>query len=65
MEDITHESAKKRTVYPPQAPNDLPPLFASVEVAEDETVEWQWTYYADGRRRVTGYTVVRKPGEAE
>jgi len=35
-----------------------PPALVSVQVDEDENVEWQWTHFADGRSVVTGYRIV-------
>ena len=33
----------------------------SVELAEDEEVNWQWTHGADGRSRITGYQIHKRP----
>jgi hypothetical protein len=35
------------------------PALISVNIADDEDVEWHYTYLADGRKMVTGYTVVK------
>jgi hypothetical protein len=33
-------------------------MLLSVNVYDDEDVEWIWTHYADGRSAVTGYRIV-------
>jgi hypothetical protein len=38
-----------------------PPALVSVQVDDDEDVEWQWTHFADGRSMVTGYRIVNRP----
>lgn len=59
--DQDEQPPQKRTVYAPQ-PNDAQqaPAVISVELAEDEDVQWQWTHYTDGRSAVTGYTIVKR-----
>ena len=53
---------KKRTVYAPQPDHmTTPPTVISVELGEDEKVEWHWTHFADGRSCVTGYTINELP----
>jgi hypothetical protein len=48
-------------VAPPADDNRLrPPMLLSVEVEDEETIEWIWTHFADGRSAVTGYRVVPK-----
>lgn len=32
----------------------------NVELADDEDVQWEWTQMADGKRVVTGYTIIKK-----
>ena len=55
------ETIEKRIVYAPQpTPVAISASIISVELGEDEEVEWQWTHYADGRSLVTGYSVVKK-----
>lgn len=48
-------------MYAPQ-PNDAQqaPAAISVELANDEDVQWQWTHFTDGRSAVTGYTIVKR-----
>jgi hypothetical protein len=33
----------------------------SVQLEQDEEVEWTWSYYGNGAKRVTGYTIIKKP----
>lgn len=55
------EKGKKRTVYAPQAErNSPPPAVISVELDEDEDVEWIWTHTADGKSVVTGYIITKR-----
>ena len=53
--------SQRRTVYAPQ-PKDRSehPAVISVELDEDEGVEWIWTHTSDGESVVTGYTIVKK-----
>ncbi len=54
------EKSKKRTVYaPPAERNSTPPEVISVELAEDEDVEWIWTHTADGQSVITGYIITK------
>ena len=61
MDRNEQQEPQKRTVYAPQ-PNDAQqaPAVISVELAEDEDVQWQWTHYTDGHSAVTGYTIVKR-----
>jgi hypothetical protein len=46
-------------VEPPGSDSYIrPPAVLSVEVGEDEDVEWIWTHGTDGRSVVTGYRIV-------
>ena len=38
--------------------------FVSVDLAEDEDVEWHWSYSAEKGAFVTGYTVRKKAGDS-
>jgi hypothetical protein len=50
-------------VYAPQPDTTLSaPAVVSVDLAEAEEVEWQWTHLANGKSIVTGYTII-KPAE--
>ncbi|MGF1481902.1 MAG: hypothetical protein ACFB4I_20880 [Cyanophyceae cyanobacterium] len=60
---VAHHS--KRTVFAPQPTGILPSqhLIApviSVELAENEDVQWTWTTLPNGQQYVSGYTVVKK-----
>lgn len=50
----------KRTVYAPPA-DVLPGVALSVELADDEQVQWQWSPAPDGRSRITGYEIIKSP----
>jgi len=57
----------KRTAYAPQPEcRSTPPAVISVELDEDEDIEWIWTHTSDGKSVVTGYTITKrtdKPGK--
>ena len=49
----------KRTVHAP--PADVAPGAAlSVELTEDEEVQWQWSHGPGGQSRITGYQIIKK-----
>ncbi len=55
---------EKRVVQAPQAGNpSMPNSVLSVELSDDEEVEWQWTHFPDGQSIVTGYKIVKKRGD--
>ena len=61
------EEKQKRIVTAPQAnlylnstTNNIPSTVISVELNENEEVEWVWTTYPDGQTVVTGYNIVQK-----
>lgn len=61
MGDNQNQVPQKRTVYAPQPDRTVAgPAVISVELNEDEDVQWQWTHYTDGRSAVTGYTIVKQ-----
>lgn len=52
---------KKRTACAPQIGDNYGPgALISVELDEDEEVQWEWTHFTDGRSYVTGYTIIKK-----
>lgn len=54
---IDAQAATRRT--PPASDwRPQPPALVSVQVDENEDVEWQWTHFADGRSVVTRYRIV-------
>jgi hypothetical protein len=58
---------QKRTVFAPQpvfVPPAEPPAnrVISVELNDDEEVEWGWTLLPNGQRYVSGYTIIKKSG---
>ncbi|MEM8777334.1 MAG: hypothetical protein AAGF26_00390 [Cyanobacteria bacterium P01_G01_bin.49] len=61
-----NQGNKKRIVTAPQQSlhlgsirANIPSTVISVEVAEDESVQWIWTTYADGQKVVTGYNIIK------
>lgn len=60
------QASKKQTVYAPQLDTaSAAPLVISVELEEDEEVEWQWTHFLESRSAVTGYTIIKKTVQRE
>jgi hypothetical protein len=52
---------KKRTMYAPWSElGTRPPTVISVELGEDEDVEWIWTHTDDGESVVTGYAITQR-----
>ena len=39
---------------------NIPSTVISVELNENEDVEWIWTTYQNGQRVVTGYNIIQK-----
>jgi hypothetical protein len=61
MDQDKQPQSKKRTVCAPQSEaSSKPPAVLSVELDEDEKVEWAWTHTSDGTSVVTGYTITKK-----
>lgn len=57
------EERKRRVVRAPASVGPFgPPALLSLELGDDEEVRWHTTYFVDGRRMVTGYTVVNANG---
>lgn len=61
-----NQEQKKRIITAPQqslslcsTATNIPSTVISVEIAEDESVEWIWTVYPDGQRVVTGYNIIK------
>lgn len=48
----------KRTIYAPQA-DVAPGAVLSVDLADDEQVQWQWSHGPDGQSRITGYQIIK------
>ena len=58
---------QKRIVTAPQAnlfldsaATNIPSTIISVELNENEEVEWIWATYQNGQRVVTGYNIIQK-----
>ena len=64
---VSNSEERKRIVTAPQ-PNlslnstasNIPSTVISVELNENEEVEWIWTTYPNGQRVVTGYNIIQK-----
>ncbi|MFB2895248.1 hypothetical protein ACE1CI_20255 [Aerosakkonemataceae cyanobacterium BLCC-F50] len=59
------ENQKKRTVFAPQPTlvlsSNLPAnRIISVELNDNEDVEWMWATLPDGTKYVSGYIIVKK-----
>jgi hypothetical protein len=55
------KKSKKRTVYAPRAERGTePPAVISVQLDEDEDVEWIWTHTANGQSVVTGFIITKR-----
>lgn len=57
---------QKRIVTAPQTnlfldstATNIPSTVISVELNEDENLEWIWTTYPNGQRVVTGYNIIQ------
>jgi hypothetical protein len=58
------KAEKKHIVQAPSSgKSDLPGQVLTVELGEDEEVNWQWTHRPDGTSVVTGYDIVKKTDE--
>ena len=60
MSSINSQTKPKKVVYAP-SPSDSSYLFTSIysiEINEDEEVEWQWLEFPDGNRVVTNYKIL-------
>ncbi|VEP13989.1 conserved hypothetical protein [Hyella patelloides LEGE 07179] len=64
---VTYSQENKKRIFttPPSTLSlstntiNIPSTVISVEVAEDESVEWIWTIYPDGQKVVTGYNIIK------
>ena len=55
------EKSNRRMVYAPRPEHGTKlPAVISVELDEDENVEWTWTHTADGKSIVTGYIITKR-----
>lgn len=62
-----HNPKRTKIVVAPQSTRssystaiNIPSSVISVEIDENESVEWIWSIYPDGTRIVTGYNIVQK-----
>ncbi len=65
MNQEDRKTIEKRVVYVPGVNNSFAPgSVLSVEVSNDEEVEWQWTHFPQGQNVITGYKIVKKNNKA-
>ena len=64
---VSNSQERKRIVTAPQTNSflgstaiNIPSTVISVELNENEEVDWIWTTYANGQRVVTGYNIIQK-----
>ncbi|MEQ8970489.1 MAG: hypothetical protein RIE73_08845 [Coleofasciculus sp. C1-SOL-03] len=49
-----------RVIYaPPPTDSSIPASIFSIQIKDDEDVEWYWTQLPDGNRVVTNYQLVK------
>ncbi len=66
MSKINSELKGKKIVYaPPPTASYLFTSIYSIEINEDEEVEWQWLELPDGNRVVTNYKILKKQETTE
>jgi hypothetical protein len=54
---------KKRIAQAPSSDgSDLPGQILSVELGEEEEVNWLWSHFPNGQSLVTGYEIIKKDG---
>jgi hypothetical protein len=62
----TKENQKRIVTAPQQSlllnstTTNIPSAVISVELSENEEVQWIWTTYPNGQRVVTGYNIIQK-----
>lgn len=62
MKPNNAKTSQKTIVLPPQLTVPiLSGTMLQVELAEGETVEWQWTHLSNGQSIITGYNIIKKP----
>ncbi|MDJ0620378.1 MAG: hypothetical protein QNJ63_27175 [Calothrix sp. MO_192.B10] len=62
MNDVNSQGRRTKVVYPPD-PTDSSLLTSiySIEIEENEEVEWQWLELPDGNKVVTNYKIISQP----
>jgi hypothetical protein len=61
MNGIDSQQKQTKIVYaPPPTDSSLCSSIYSIEIKENEEVEWQWLELPDGNRVVTDYKILRK-----
>lgn len=64
MSSIQTETKQTKVVYAPSpSSSDLFTSIYSIEIYEDEEVEWKWLELPDGNRVVTNYRILNKESE--
>lgn len=60
---MNHPEKQKSNTYTVQAPpptdSSILPSIYSIELRNDQEVEWQWTELSDGNRVVIGYKIIQ------
>ena len=57
--DSIHSAKRTKVVYAPlPSSSDMFSSIYSIEITEDEEVEWQWLTLPDGSRVVTDYKII-------
>ena len=60
MSSINSKPKPKKVVYaPPPTDSSIFASIYSIEINEDEEVEWKWLELPDGNRVVTNYKILR------
>ncbi len=57
----SQQKNKKVVDAPPPSNSSLFTSIYSIEIAEDEEVEWHWLELPDGSRVVTDYKIISQP----
>ncbi len=61
MSRINSQAKRKKVVYaPPPSDSSIFTSIYSIEINEDEEVEWQWLELPDGNRVVINYKILSK-----
>ena len=53
-------TAPQQSLFSNSTTTTIPSAVISVELNENEEVQWIWTTYPNGQRVVTGYNIIQK-----
>ena len=53
-------TAPQQSLFIDSTTTNIPSAVISVELDDNEEVEWIWTTYSNGQRVVTGYNIIQK-----